>query len=95
MDLVDAKGQSPSHPVRVRARLRSKAQLTLPEEVRHALRVSEGDEVEFAVQQDGTITVRGYVSIPADQLWRYAARRDDGPGAGDAPSPSAGAAHDR
>jgi AbrB family looped-hinge helix DNA binding protein len=29
-----------------------KAQLTLPEEIRHALHISEGDEVEFAVHPD-------------------------------------------
>ena len=34
----------------------SKAQLTLPEEIRRALHVGEGDEVEFAVHDDGTIT---------------------------------------
>jgi antitoxin PrlF len=55
-----------------RARLRPKAQLTVPEEIRRALRVSEGDEVEFTVRGDGTITVRGYVSIPTDQVWLYA-----------------------
>jgi AbrB family looped-hinge helix DNA binding protein len=54
-----------------RARLRPKSQLTLPEEIRHALHVREGDEVEFTVHEDGTITVRGYVSIPADHARRY------------------------
>ncbi len=76
-------GQPPARPVRARARLRPKAQLTLPEEIRHALRVQEGDELEFAVQDDGTITVRGYVSIPSDQLWRYAPRHEDDQGADD------------
>ena len=45
--------------------------LTLPEEIRRALHISEGDEVEFAVHDDGTITVRGYVSIPTDQAWFF------------------------
>jgi bifunctional DNA-binding transcriptional regulator/antitoxin component of YhaV-PrlF toxin-antitoxin module len=54
-----------------RARLRSKAQLTLPDPIRQALRVSEGDEVEFAVHEDGVITVRGYVSVPSDQVWYF------------------------
>ena len=44
---------------RARAKVRPKAQLTLPEEIRRALHVGEGDEVEFAVHADGTITVRG------------------------------------
>ena len=56
---------------RARARVRPKAQLTLPEEIRRAMRVGEGDEVEFAVHADGTITVRGYVSVPSDQAWFF------------------------
>ena len=54
-----------------RARLRPKAQLTLPDEIRRALRVSEGDEIEFAVHEDGIITVQGYVSVPSDQAWFF------------------------
>jgi antitoxin PrlF len=53
--------------ISARVKLRSKAQLTLPEEIRQALHISEGDEVEFSVRDDGTITVSGYVSIPTDQ----------------------------
>jgi antitoxin PrlF len=36
-----------------------------------ALHIGEGDEVEFAVQEDGTVTIRGYVSIPTDQAWFF------------------------
>lgn len=54
-----------------RARLRQKAQLTLPGPIRQALYVSEGDEIEFAVHADGVITVRGYVSVPSDQAWHF------------------------
>ena len=43
----------------------------LSEEIRRALHISEGDEVEFSVHDDGTITVRGYVSIPTDQAWFF------------------------
>jgi antitoxin PrlF len=43
----------------------------LPEEIRRALHIREGDEVEFSVHDDGTITVRGYVSIPTDQVWFF------------------------
>ena len=53
------------------ARVRPKAQLTLPEEIRRALHVVEGDEIEFAIHADGTITVRGYVSVPSDQAWFF------------------------
>jgi bifunctional DNA-binding transcriptional regulator/antitoxin component of YhaV-PrlF toxin-antitoxin module len=60
--------------------LRPKAQLTLPEEVRHALHVHEGDDLEFAVQDDGTVTVRGFIAIPSDQVWRYTLpQADEGP----------------
>lgn len=61
----------PEPRIRTRVKVRSKAQLTLPEEIRRALHISEGDEVEFAVLDDGTITVRGYVSIPTDQAWFF------------------------
>jgi AbrB family looped-hinge helix DNA binding protein len=57
--------------VRTRVKIRPKAQLTLPEEIRHALHIGEGDEVEFTVHDDGTITLRGYVSIPTDQAWFF------------------------
>jgi antitoxin PrlF len=54
-----------------RAKVRPKAQLTLPEEIRRAMHVGEGDEIEFVVHADGTITVRGYVSVPSDQAWFF------------------------
>lgn len=67
-----AVGKIPPEPqVRARVKVRAKAQLTLPEEIRRALHIGEGDEVEFAVLPDGTITVRGYVSIPTDQAWFF------------------------
>ena len=49
--------------------------LTSPEEIRSALHIGEGDEVDFAVQQDGTVTVRGYISIPTDQAWFFTPQR--------------------
>jgi antitoxin PrlF len=61
----------PSPRSSARAKVRPKAQLTLPEEIRRAMHVSEGDEVEFVVHTDGTITVRGYVSVPSDQAWFF------------------------
>jgi antitoxin PrlF len=57
--------------VSARAKVRAKAQLTLPDEIRRALHIGEGDEVEFSVHDDGTITVRGYVSVPTDQAWFF------------------------
>jgi antitoxin PrlF len=68
---VPAAKMDPAPRFSTRVRVRPKAQLTLPEEIRRALHISEGDEVEFAVHEDGTITVRGYVSIPTDQAWFF------------------------
>ena len=68
---VPAAKIEPQPRISARVKVRAKAQLTLPEEIRRALHVSEGDEVEFSVQDDGTITVRGYVPIPADQAWFF------------------------
>jgi AbrB family looped-hinge helix DNA binding protein len=61
----------PEPRLRARVKIRPKAQLTLPEEVRHALHIGEGDEIEFAIHDDGTVTIRGYVSIPTDQAWFF------------------------
>jgi antitoxin PrlF len=51
------------------ARIRGSGQLTLPPEVREALHVAEGDEVECTRHDDGTITLRGLKTIPAGQAW--------------------------
>jgi antitoxin PrlF len=61
----------PEPRLRARVKVRPKAQLTLPEEIRRALHIGEGDEVEFAIHDDGTVTIRGYVSIPTDQAWFF------------------------
>lgn len=63
--------REPTLLFRARARVRSRAQLTLPEGIRRAMHVSEGDEIEFAIHADGTIAVRGYVSVPSDQAWFF------------------------
>ena len=68
---VPAAKAEPEPRMTVRVKVRPKAQLTLPEEIRRALHIGEGDEVEFAVQEDGTVTIRGYVSIPTDQAWFF------------------------
>ena len=61
-------GQS-HEEVHARAQLRRKHQLTLPPQVRDALHLVEGDEVEFTVHADGQVTLRGMTSIPTDQRW--------------------------
>ena len=70
MGMPAAKIEPEPH-LTARAKIRPKAQLTLPEEIRRALHIGEGDEVEFAVHEDGTVTIRGYVSIPTDQAWFF------------------------
>jgi antitoxin PrlF len=52
-----------------RVTLRPKGQLTLPAEIREALHVAEGDEIEFDVAEDGVVVMRGLKVIPADQAW--------------------------
>ena len=49
--------------------IRSKGQITIPRPIRQALGVEEGDQVEFDVTPDGTVTLRGMKMIPADQAW--------------------------
>src|ERR1700755_1708666 len=66
-----AAKMEPEPRLTARAKVRTKAQLTLPEEIRRALHIGEGDEVEFAVHEDGTVTIRGFVSIPTDQAWFF------------------------
>ena len=61
----------PSSRFNARAWVRPKAQVTLPEEIRRAMHVAEGDEIEFAVHADETITVRGYISVPSHQAWFF------------------------
>lgn len=68
---VPAAKIEPEPRLTARVKIRPKAQLTLPEEIRRALHIGEGDDVEFAVHEDGTVTIRGYVSIPTDQAWFY------------------------
>jgi antitoxin PrlF len=72
MNGTPANKQPRPRAVSARARLRAKSQITLPEEIRLALRVNEGDEIEFMVREDGTVTVRGYISVPTDHAWLYA-----------------------
>jgi antitoxin PrlF len=66
-----AAKMEPEPRLRARVRVRAKGQLTLPEEICRTLHVGEGDEVEFAVHDDGTVSLRGYVSIPTDQAWFF------------------------
>lgn len=55
-----------------RATLRSKGQVTLPNEVRAALKVEDGDELEFELV-DGAVLLRGMRLIPTEQAWFWTA----------------------
>ncbi|MEY9961538.1 AbrB/MazE/SpoVT family DNA-binding domain-containing protein [Streptacidiphilus sp. MAP5-52] len=59
----------PAEEPPIRARLRPKHQLTLPPEVREALLVEPGDEVEFELVAPGVVRLLGTKRIPADQAW--------------------------
>ena len=61
--------EAPEMDITARAKLRDKNQVTLPAEIREALHIREGDEIEFTVTENGDVTVRGYMSIPTDQRW--------------------------
>jgi antitoxin PrlF len=52
-----------------RTTLRAKGQLTLPKDVRDALHVDAGDQIEFEVVEPGVVLVRGLKLIRADQAW--------------------------
>lgn len=41
------------------ATITSKGRITLPKEVREALRVSTGDQVDFVIGEKGEVTIRG------------------------------------
>jgi antitoxin PrlF len=52
-----------------RTTLRQKGQITLPAEIREALHVEDGDEIEFELMPDGRVLMSGLKMIPADQAW--------------------------
>ncbi|MHB1511415.1 MAG: AbrB/MazE/SpoVT family DNA-binding domain-containing protein [Acidimicrobiales bacterium] len=52
----------------VRTTLRAKGQLTLPDEIRRAARLEEGDLLEAELTSDGILLRRQQV-IDADQAW--------------------------
>lgn len=74
------------------ARITSKGQITLPVEVRRALGVGEGDQVEFFVHRDGRVLVHARKTPTSRLLGRLkgrAARMTDAEAIG-----AAVAAHD-
>jgi len=57
-----------------RTRLRSKGQITLPKGVRDLLNLEDGDNLIFAVNDDGEIIVQRQQVIPPDQAWFWKER---------------------
>lgn len=55
-----------------RSRLRDRGQVTLPSDVREALQVEEGDDIEFEITPNG-VMMRGLKLIPAAQAWFWTA----------------------
>jgi hypothetical protein len=45
--------------------------VTQLQEIRDARQVRSGGEVELMIDEDGTVTVRGDTSVPADQAWFF------------------------
>lgn len=58
-----------------RTTLRGRGQLTLPADIKSAMHLQEGDEVEFCVVEPGcevepgAVVMRGLRMIPVDQAW--------------------------
>ncbi|MFD9950984.1 AbrB/MazE/SpoVT family DNA-binding domain-containing protein, partial [Nonomuraea sp. NPDC059022] len=46
--------------------------------VRDVLHLSEGDEVEFTVEADGEVRLKGYTKIPTDQSWFWTEEWQEG-----------------
>lgn len=52
-----------------------KGQVTIPRRVREALRLSPGDDVDFAVNRDGQVVVRKAGARPAAKCDRFESAR--------------------
>lgn len=57
-----------------KSRLRKKGQVTLPNEVRKILSISEGEDLIFQVDENDRIVIERAISIPADQAWFWTER---------------------
>ena len=67
------------------ATITSKGQVTIPKEVREALGLETGDRIEFALEPDGSVSMRP-ARHSARELYGYLARpgrRAPGPGEAD------------
>jgi antitoxin PrlF len=53
----------------MRAKLRSQGKLTIPLSIRAALGLEVGDDVEFALTDDGSVILRPLKTVPDSQAW--------------------------
>ena len=58
-----------SEPTYFKTRLRKKGQITVPNQVRELLNVTEGDDLAFYVAEGGKVMVERLQTIPPDQAW--------------------------
>ena len=64
--------------------MRSKGQITLPQEIREAARLEEGDPVKVEVTEDGVIILRPQKIIDATQAWFWTPAWQEGEAAASA-----------
>jgi AbrB family looped-hinge helix DNA binding protein len=57
-----------------KTRLRKKGQITIPSQVREILRVGEGDDLVFYVNESGQVMVERLQTISPDQAWFWTER---------------------
>jgi AbrB family looped-hinge helix DNA binding protein len=55
--------------VMARTTLRAKGQLTLPDDVRKAAKLEEGDLIDAVVSENGEIILRPLVAVDRSQAW--------------------------
>ena len=55
---IDASKEIPYVSVMITSRLTSKAQTTIPQPVRAALRLTEGDEIAYSIERDCVILTK-------------------------------------
>mgnify|MGYP001125114878 FL=1 len=57
-----------------KTRLRTKGQITVPQEIRQMLNAEEGDDLLFSVDENGRIMMSRAQIIPPDQAWFWSER---------------------
>ena len=62
----------------MRITLRAKGQLTLPEAIRKAAKLAEGDLLEAEVAEDGTVIFRPVTTVDRSQAWFWEADHQAG-----------------